>query len=350
MEARFSSSDLNNLQIENFIFHIIIKNEDTPRFLDEVPLTQRQSDFFKKQFRLAARRSHEYEFKDKQTSLIYQQINELVGRPDEHFLSISKSLTRSFHSQHSGNVNDGIFIVALVALPEAGRLLFLIKMDHEEVLDYELRDLDHDITLAILREVTNPIVQSREAIQKVAIVDISDRYPWDALANDRATGSRPEVANYFAGFLQMKPMETEEKLMNKAVDFTREWAGMNKSELQQLPGKIKEKAVTYMENSLVFEAENFADVVLAEEPEERQESLKNSLVNYLDQKGIASLTFSPVVDELANKPNKLITNEDVELRWKGSMESNFIEIQKPDETEDGLFHILIKTQNIEFKK
>ncbi len=350
MEPRFSTNDLSNLQIEQFVFHIIIKEEHTPRYLDDVPLTQSQSDFFKEQFRLAAKRSHEYEFTDRETSLTYQMIDELVTRPIERFIPISKNLTGSFHSQHRGNVNDGIFIIALVRLPETGKLLFLIKMDHEEVLDYELRNIDHNVTTAILREVTNPIVQSKEAIQKVAIIDVSERYPWDILANDRATGSRPEVSNYFADFLQMKPMETEEKLMNKTVDATRDWAGINKAELQQLPGKIKEKAVTFMEHRPVFEADSFVEEILAEEPAERQEMLKSSLVNFLDQEGIANLTYSPNYDGLDNKPSKLLTSENVELRWKGSMESNFIEIKKPEETGDRLYHILIKTQNIDFKK
>jgi hypothetical protein len=350
MEPRFSSSDLTNLQIEQFVFHIIIKDKDIPRYLDNVQLTQTQLEFFKEQFCLAAKISHEYEFIDRETSSTYQMINELVNSPIEKFIPISKKLTGSFHSQHRGNVNDGIFIIALVRLPETGRLLFLIKMDHEKVLDFELRDIDHNVTTAILRKVINPIVQSKEAIQKVAIIDVSERYPWDILANDRATGSRPEVSNYFASFLQMKPMETEEKLMNKTVDAAREWARINKAELQQLPGKIKEKAVTFMEHRPVFEAESFAEEILAEEPDERQERLKVSLVNFLDQEGIANRSFSPNYDGLYNKPSKLITGEDVELRWKGSMENNFIEIKKPEETGDGLFHILIKTQKVDFKK
>ncbi len=349
MPKHFSPRDLAELKIEHFIFHIITKEAEGPRFLDAVPLVQSQFEFFREQFKLAAATSVEYQFIDPENSSTYQDIDKLVTTPNQNFVAATKRLAQSFHSYHRGNVNDGIFIIALVALPQAGRLLFLVKMDYEKVLDFVVQD-EAQTSRAILREVTNPIVQSKEAIQKVAIVDVGKQYDWDVLANDRATGSQPTVSRYFSDFLQIKPLETDVSWMNKTVATALEWARSNKEELSALPGHYKEKAVDYMESHPVFETDEFVDNMLHEEPEDLRPTLTASFRNVLDQTGISAVSYSPDYEALSDKPGRMITKEGVRIEFKGSMAANFIEIREPDETGEKVYQIIIRTEDIEFKK
>jgi len=349
MPKHFSPHDLAELKIEHFIFHIIAKEEEGPRFLDAVPLGKDQFEFFKEQFKLAVATSVEYQFIEPDTSSTYRDIDELVSTPNQNFVSATKRLAQSFHSYHRGNVNDGIFIIALVALPEAGRLLFLVKMDYEKVLDFVVQDVEES-SQAILREVTNPIVQSKEAIQKVAIVDVGQQYEWDVLANDRATGSQPTVSRYFSDFLQVKPLENDLSWMNKTVATALEWARSNKDELAELPGHYKEKAVEYMESHPVFEADEFVDNLLHEEPKDLRPTLTASFRNVLDQQGISAVTYRPDFESLSAKPSRMITQEGVRIEFRGSMAANFIEILEPDQTGEEVYQIVIRTEQIEFKK
>ena len=350
MASIFTTGELADLHIEHFIFHLITKEGDKPRYLDQIELAAEQAAFFKEQFRLAAGRSTEYLFSDPEHASVVADIRELVERPVERFLPQSKRLATSFHSYHRGNVNDGIFIIALVALPAGKRLLFLIKMDYEQVLDFELESIGDATVRAILHEVTNPIVQSREAIQKMAIVDIDGHYRWDVLAHDRATGSRPEVSQYFADFLQMRKLETDADWMNKTVSATLDWARRNRKELSQLPGDYKEKAVEYMETRPVFAPDDFIETVLTEEPPEQSTPLKASFSNFLDHRGIAAAHFTPDLEALDEKRSRLVTQEGVVVEWKGTQERNFIEIRSPAQSADGLYHIVIRTENIDFKR
>lgn len=346
MVQYFKSADLENLKIDHFIFHIIVKEEDQPRFLDSVPLTEGQTAFFKEQFKLATRRSHEYQFTDQERSEAYRDIHLMVSEPAQHFVEASKRLASRFHGLHSGNAKDGIFIVAQVSLTDGARLFFLIKMDHKDVLNYSLKNADHS-TQAILRMVANPIVQSTEAIQKVAIIDISGSHEWDVLASDRGTGSKPTITGYFSNFLQIQEMPTAVKWMNKAVDTVQEWALVHIGELDQLPGIIKEKAIAYMENNPEYEAADFVNTLLSTEAEENVERLRGSLMQYLDEEGLSNITFAPQPSQIKDKKNKLITREGVTITWRGSLKGNFIEVRKPEETGDGLYHILIRTETIQ---
>ncbi len=76
----------------------------------------------------------------------------------------------------------------------------------------------------VMEEIKNSIVQSKEAIQKVAIINLYNHYDWGVLANDKKTGNNPKVAEYFEAFLEMRMKDTHKALTIKAIDLPRKWA------------------------------------------------------------------------------------------------------------------------------
>ncbi len=348
MDSHFTPQDLQRIAFKKFIFHVIVKDDDKPTLLDEVPLTDEQEKFFKDRFRDAGKRSTEYEFLDKKNSLVVKQLDKMLKNPENDFLEISKELAISFHSYHKGNATDGIMVVAFVSLDDGKDLLLILKIDHQSVLRYKI-DRSEEAVKAILEEVTNPIVKSKEALQKLAIIDVGHNYDWDVLAFDSKT-STVRVGQYFENFLTMKMRETEVRLMETTVKAVRQWATINQMELDkdQHISDYKERAIQYMEMHDQYETEQFLEYVVKDDLPERKDKLQSSLKGFLENEGVAGRNFSPQPELLkANqRRHEIQTEEGVKIQWSGSPEQNFIEFREPSNGTDGMYEINIRSHQI----
>ncbi len=123
----------------------------------------------------------------------------------------------------------------------ARELLFLVKLDHKKVYEYKLKG-----NKALLTEVQNTFVEDKSAIQKVALIDISEKVVWDVLVYDR---SKPtSITDYFRNFLSVNERETELILTGKAISLVNRWAGQNRAALdpEQEPSQYKNRAITML--------------------------------------------------------------------------------------------------------
>ena len=343
----FSASDLLMLKVEHFIFHEIRTEADGPLLLDRVELTQHQTGFFIERFADAARHLTEYEFTDAGISNIATRMHDLLDHPPENFVSVSQDLATSFHHHHKGQMADGIMVVAFAMLDRVP-LLIILKLDHREVLRYQVEDNAHGKS-AVFQHVPNTVVQGREALQKMAIVDLSDHYEWDVLAMDRTTNGQ-RVSQYFEQFLNMRQMETPVMVMQNTLTDVHQWAVAQSSNLdpEQHITDYKERAIQYMDMNSNFETSEFLDFVVQDQNTSRKEALRDTLYAELASSGLDRKSFVPRPELLGkgHRKHQLKTHEGVRLEWFGSLDQNGIEISEP-KVPGGQFEIRIRTSDMD---
>lgn len=340
-ESVLSIEEKQSITIEKFIFHIIIQDDEEPTYLDAVTISEEQKMFFRDRL-IDASQGNQFLFNDKENNSTYRHCKSILENSTENFLAVSKELTADFKSRHNKNTSNGVFITALAEVLGVGKLIFLIKLDHKKVYSYQVEN-----ATALLEEIKNTFIEDKSAIQKVALIDASDYYIWDALVFDRAKSGG--ITEYFKNFLSVRLRDTPRKWTTDAVRHPNQWAGINRDIIdpEQQPYHYKERAITYLSTTNLFNSEDYINYVIIDEDEERREKLKNLFREYLTEKGIVGQEFIPNKGSLNKKTKKhtIKTSEGVTLEWTGdSNDANiFISSEKGS---DGLYKIEIKTHEI----
>ncbi|MBC7457671.1 MAG: nucleoid-associated protein [Bdellovibrionaceae bacterium] len=340
-----TASEKESFEIERFIFHIIIQSEPAPIYLDEVLLDAEQVKFFKKRFTEISE-GIQHVFKDKPETDFVKYCHDLIDNPEKDFIRVSRILSASFKKEHLKNTVDGVFITALVTVEGSRKLIFLLKLDNRKVYQYKLHK-----SKALLKEIKDTFVEDKKAIQKSALVDISDYYSWDVLAKERSPGPSRGIRDYFAKFLDVVEKDTPSKLTERAVSTVRLWAIENKADLDptQDVSTYKSRGIAYLSSTPRFKTEDFINAVVGDSDELRMESLSNSLKNMCDLKGLSGQSFAPNRNSLTKniKRNIRRTAEGVKIEWEGNAADSLVTIPTAKDVNDNLFHILIRTAKID---
>ncbi|MFA7082569.1 MAG: nucleoid-associated protein [Bacteroidales bacterium] len=319
-ESVLSIADKEAIKIEKLIFHIIIKDQLTPTFLDELNISDEQQKFFRDLLAYFAQ-GRQYIFAD-ENSKIKRLSKEMVDDPDTNFIKTSKEIAEYFQYIHTNNTSDGVFVISIASINNR-KLIFLIKIDHKKIYKYKLNGLT-----AFLEEVTNTFTEDKTAIQKVALIDIDSNVIWDVLVYDR---SKPTgITAFFAKFLTVIARETESDLTKKMQSEARLWATTNKLIIDpnQEPSIYKNRATDFLLNNEVFNTEDYINHVIIDEDNERRELLKTSLRTHLVDKGLSGQTFKIKKEAITKKETKNIrqTAEGVRFEWSGNPSDNNINI------------------------
>lgn len=339
-ESVLSIAEKEAITIDKLIFHIIITDNVTPTYLDEIEITEEQKKFFKERLADAAQ-GRQYIFTS-DTPKIKQLADEIMTADNDRFVEISKEITESFQQTHRGNTNDGVFIISVASINNR-KLLFLVKLDHKKVYEYKLKG-----SKALLEEVKNTFIEDKSAIQKVALIDTNSSVLWDVLVFDRSkTGS---ITEYFAKFLSVLPRETESDLTKKYQSAARTWASQNKTLIDpnQEPSMYKNRARDYLMNTDNVDSERYIDAVIIDDNEERRNVLKDSFRDYLVTNGLYGQQFSPNKNAITPKERKNIrqTAEGVKIEWMGDPHDNNVSISnEPDQ--NGNYTVLITSSRID---
>lgn len=341
-----TNKEKDSIQIDHFIFHIILEDEEEPILLDKVTLTDKQVDFFKKRFKDAAEGS-QYVFQDMNLSTP-SNCALILNDPDENFVKLSKLLAIDFKGRHKTQMSDGVFICALINIEKDDDvipLVSMIKMDHSRVLRYKLAETKAGKE-AIVEEVLNSFVEDKAAMQKVALVDIGDHFKWGALARER--NKTVGIADYFEGFLGVTLAGDPGKLTKSAILAVKRWSNqLDDSEVPagQVKDDYKARAFNYMDSHSSFDTNEFVNMVIKDEDEERKKRHSEALHEVLAKEGIAGQTFRPRADSLEpkEKKNKRRTTRGVTIEWTGEAKAAGIDIpEKPNE--NGMYEIKILTK------
>ena len=343
-ESVLSIAEKEAIVIEKLIFHIIIANDLYPKYLDEIEITDEQKKFFKERLSEAAQgRQYIFNSTDGEPA-IKKWCEEIVTANNERFLEISKEITESFHKNHNGNTNDGVFVISIASINKR-KLVFLIKIDHKKVYKYKL--VGEKEKKALLEEVKNTFIEDKSAIQKVALIDTDLKTAWDILVFDRSKAGG--ITEYFAKFLSVIPRETESDLTKKFQSLSRKWASSNRSVIDpnQEPSDYKERARNYLMNTDIVKSDDYIDAVIQDDSEDRRKQLKESFRSFLVEEGMYGQEFCPNKNALTPKERKNIrqTAEGVKIEWTGEMKDNNIKIpNKPDQ--NGEYIIQITTSQL----
>ena len=346
-ESCLSRSEKESLRINRFIFHIIIKGNESPIYLDEVSLGTNELDFFKRRI-VASSEGTQFVFRnDSGAESKMEQWARVLENDDSNFVNISKSIADAFLEEHTGNTKDGVLVVACVSITKNGRpckLLSLIKMDHSRVLQFETEATEEGQRRAILKEIVNTFVEDKGVIQKMALIDPSSTFAWDVLGAERR-GADDDLAGYFKKFLGVEVRELPGILTRRAVSTVRIWLNSIQNFYPKDEGaKFKWRAINYMESHDRFEVDGFVDSVIydPENPNRKQQATE-SLKDVLAEKGISGQSFIPQPNELTKvKRSTAKTDKNVKIMWDGNPDDRGIII--PDHPDDsGVFNIVIKS-------
>lgn len=341
-----TTEDKQSLEIKKFIFHVILKEQDEPDYIEEVTLTEKQLDFFKDRL-IDASKGFEFLFRE-ENGTVKQLSTTILAGDDEQFKIASKQLAGHFKICHTTNANDGALIIALVSMG-AKEFVFLLKTDNQIVYPYKIKD--HK---AYWEEVLQSFVESKEAIQKGAIVSMTGDYDWNVVAFDAKKAANKTIGDYYRTFLDVIDLKNSEVLTKAVIAEMRTWHQAKKEELGlgEDFSKVKHKTIEYLENTDEFKEEELITNILVALPVDNgnKEEIKTSIQSHLEQEGLSGLNFKPLLAAIDNrkKKNEVVSKEGVTISWTGEAKDRLVEI--PDQKQDdGYYHIVIKTEEFNFK-
>ncbi len=359
-ESTINSAQKASIELDKFIFHLIIVDNDMPTYLDEVSLTEEQKSFFKQRISEVAEGT-QYEFIDKEHNSLNKECKKLLT-DNTSFVEMSKNICMSFRTHHSGNMTDGAFVISTFNILNDERnveLIALIKMDQRKVLEYELEDTPSG-RVAKMREIADSFIESKDAVQKVAIIDVTNTFKWDILAKERKKAEG--IAEYFKKFLNAQMIDTPSKLTIKAVSEVNKWTKLNIESVKSIPEIVsltsdpasffKTKAVNFMKNNegYSFNSDNFISNLvtienLSNESKDKIDNLSKSLKEHLTTTGIYGQVFMPRPNSLPKSTikTKKVTEEGVIIEWQGNPEDKGVKISK----ENTQTIVIIKTGHLE---
>lgn len=352
IEGVLSDTQRESLEIVEFIFHIIQPDADGNQevvFLDEVQLQSKQKTFFLDRLRDVAEGT-QYVFKPDSVHLKEkcEQLVEQSGR----FTELSRHITSDFAERHKGQMAAGVFVVAtvkyLAAANDWKKLVFLVKMDKRPSFSYSYKELEGK-RVAVVEEIENSLNETKSAIQKCALIDVSDRFAWDVLAFDRT--KRIGLSDYFRGFLGVTERQQDSVLTRSAHGAVRQWAKkLPKDDLP--PGEDANtyagRSLNYLNDHDIFDTEAYLNAVVRDDDERRKSELINDLRQQLAEAGVVGQRFKPKPDSLPQKARKQIyqTAEGVVITYEGDNEAVGITIEN---VEGGRKLIKILTNRLETK-
>lgn len=353
IEGVLTQVQRDSLEIADFIFHIInpeaVEDHLQVVYMDEVSLHPRQKDFFLARLREAAEGT-QYVFKPDAVHL-KDKCSEIVSKP-ECFVELSRHITEDFSGRHKGQMSAGVFVVAtvkyLVSAHNWQKLIFLVKMDKRPSFSYSYSE-QNGRRVAVMDEIENALTETKTAIQKSALIDVSGIFSWNVLASDRV--KKPFIGDYFREFLGVTERQVDSVLTKTAHSTVKKWAQKLTSE-QMPPGEDKlgyvGRALNYLKDRDVFDTDEFLNTVVRDGDATRKSVLVELLRKELVDVGIAGQQFRPRPDSLPKKETKQVyqTVEGVTIIFEGDKDGVGLQVK---DIGNNRKQIIIETEKLEIK-
>lgn len=211
--AFFDEQQLAALSIERMVFHLVGPSDGDFVRLEEVS-PGKFEEFFLELIR-HVNSGTPYSFSD--ASATRERLSRILATPDV-FQEESERLADDFHRKHGGSTSKGAFLV-FVLRSGAEQTFALLKYDDEEVVAYDMKDGAGGRKRVTLDALERTFVQNREALQKSALIRLTDT-GGELRVLDRRNQQR--VALYFEAFLDAVRIHEDAELTEKLVKVTRE--------------------------------------------------------------------------------------------------------------------------------
>lgn len=356
-ESALSDAQIQDMSIVKLTFHIIdVSKENEERVIPvtEISLDADQLGFFLRHIKTVAT-GIQYEFIDGATHT--KNPCKALSSDEVDFAETSRELTVSFASHHRKNMASGVFVVASLTLSAVeGRkpaLIFIAKFDHKNV--YQIirgAEANGEYSKASMKKLTDTLVEDKTAIQKSALIDVSDLFSWDVLASERKLKESGEITDYFKAFLGVKLMEVASTLTRRTVALTKKWAADIPDDLLpegQTRGDFAYRAVAYMQVADLFDTGKFIAAVVRSSnlPQNKAKSLADSLRASMDDAGLSNQSFAPKPNSLPKISRKQVwkTSEGLIMEFQGEAADFGIKISDRSDGKPGKV-LTITTQDV----
>lgn len=341
-ESIINDNIRDTLTIHNFIYHIIQTDKEDVDYLDQVTLTPLQKEFFKNMITEAARGTR-YEFYGDNDSLS-NHCELIINNPAQNFIQTSKDIVKDFKDKHSTSFSDGVVIVALVSMTIntlQQYFVAILKVDYTKVLAQK-RDPNSPTTVSFT-EIADSLAENKSAIQKRALIDISNVFDWDVLAVERNKSTREQdteaaISKYFQKFLGVKLQKNDSSYARVLPAEVHKWA-----KAQNDPEATDKKARTYnliLANDGQSMTVDDIKATVCSSPEQER-----SFDEHMDKKQLNGVQFIAKKNSLVKKDSitKLKNEKGVQIIYSGEMKNANIRINPLN---DGTIEHIITSSDI----
>ena len=185
-----TEAEIERLRITNFIFHVVHHGRADPILLDAAPLGPFE-DFFLARISETLE-GNRFVFEDGSATRV--SLARAAGDPGS-FVHVSQELALRLHTSDD-RIKRGVLIVMMLSSGNR-RFFSLIKYDHEKVIAFDVQD-----ATAVLHDVVNSFTESPNALQKSALIELTDG-GGDLAIIDR--NRRIGISAFFERFLEVRP-------------------------------------------------------------------------------------------------------------------------------------------------
>lgn len=219
--AFFDEQQLAGLSIRRMAFHLVGPDEGDLVLLQATKPGHFESFFLDRIASVNAGRP--YRFSD--ASATRERLGRITADP-KVFQTESEELARDFQRGHSGkNASIGAFLVFELGYG-AETAFALLKYDDETVLSYAFNEDAQGRKVVSLASIERTFVKNREALQKSALIRLTDDGRGDLIVLDRR--NQQKVARYFESFLAADRQHEDDDLTAMLVKVTRDVIRKNK--------------------------------------------------------------------------------------------------------------------------
>lgn len=241
----------------------------------------------------------------------------------------AQGLAREFSRQHGTSARDGaFFIFELRTADPSVRIYSLIKYDYREAIEQS----EGEDGQQRLRRIIHAFIDDKKAIQKAAMIRVVNGQAEDLVAARDRTKPAPQIADYFATFLDVERTRTDDELNRLLVEALRKTFQESKeilpngdvaSALQQAKAVLRERQQ--------IDEEAIVDSVLAAaghpENEDTRALLRRRTTQKLRAQKLTGLEFPPD-RQVLRKPSlrKIRTTEGVTVTYPD--EANAVTVRR----------------------
>lgn len=318
----FTDAELSSLRIESMILHVV---RDGP-FEPQRARVVEHSDFFLDRIRDTDAPAI-FEFDQSSAT---KAVLERMASGGETFELGAQALSRDFARLHGKSSKPGAFFVFELRSSEPNDRLFgLIKYDYQQVIEQSSGE-DGDL----LRLILQAFVAQKRAVQKSAIVRVTDGVANPFIsATDRIMPGL-DIAEYFAQFLHVKRNRSDEELTKTVRGILRDTLSEIRDHLPEggVAQAFRRAQATLRDRSLI-NSEAISEAIMAAADGIGNESLTTDVANRVSRKlrsaSLDGLEFPPDRSVL-QKPSlrRLKTTEGVTILYPDDVDRSVIERQR----------------------
>ncbi|WP_065204273.1 nucleoid-associated protein [Shewanella woodyi] len=312
-----------SLEIHNFIYHIIETAKAKPDYLESVQLTGTQKHFFKDML-LETAKGTRYQFTDKANNTLVNHCQEIITDPDGKFVDTSKLIVSDFKKTHSGPMSDGIVIVAhasMVIKNVKQYFVFLLKVDYTKVLAQK-RDPKNKGHVSFT-EIADTLSEDKKAIQKRALIDVSNTFDWDVLAVERGKSTSQldteiAITKYFKDFLAVKLQKVDSSYSRMVPTKIYQWA-MSIGDPEAFLKKAKAVDFIKINDGQPISMDSIRDLVCNDVDQAKQDDNIQTFNDFMDKHEFNGVQFIARKNSIVerDKVTKIRNNNKVTIEWPG---------------------------------